>query len=120
MKLISRALTLAAVVFSLMGLSAQVHADSCSGKHITIHAIQGTGEINVTPTVFREKKGCGFDIHVPRNYTTRIISDQGWLSGSSDGAPIHISIPEGLESGDYKYDIEIVDFGYLDPRIVVY
>jgi hypothetical protein len=69
--------------------------------------------------VFNEKKGCGFEIHVPRGRTTHIISDTSWLNGSSSGGPIVISIPAGTPSDSYKYDVDIEDFGRLDPHIRV-
>jgi hypothetical protein len=115
----SLAITLLTLV-SLLGLSAGVQAQNCSGHHVTVHANQGTGQIIVTPEVFNEKKGCGFEIHVPAGMTTNIISQTGWLSGSSNGGPIRIDIPAGEANGDYKYDVEIIDFGYVDPRIRVF
>jgi hypothetical protein len=106
---------------TLIALSAGVQAQNCSGKHIKVHANPGNGKIKVTPETFSEKKGCGFEIHVPAGWTTHIISEEAaWLNGSSSGDPIYITIPDGETSRDYKYDVDIEDFGRLDPRIRVH
>ena len=107
-------------ILSLVGVSAVVQADCAQNRRITVHAVPGTGEINVTPETYVDSRGCDFDIYVPAGYTTNIISDEAdWLNGSASGGSIPISIPSDAASDDYKYDVEIVGFGRKDPYVRV-
>lgn len=93
--------------------------EDCNAQKITVHANPGTGQITVTPTVFNQKKGCGIEMRIPNDYTTNILSDFDWLTGTGQGGSIYINVPQEEANGDYKYDVEIVGFGILDPFIRV-
>ena len=110
----------AVTLVSALGFAGSAQAQNCSGHNVKVHVIPGTAEIKVTPTVFKEKKGCGFEIIVPDGMETSIISASPWLNGSAAGGSIYIDIPEDEANGDYKYDVDIVGVGRLDPHIRVF
>ena len=109
---------------SLLGFSGAAQAQNCSGHHITVQAKGGHGNqdpyVLVTPEVYNEKKGCSFEVRIPDGYTTILSSDEAdWLNLSGHGAPIVVTIPDGEANGDYKYDVEIVNWADVDPRVRV-
>lgn len=91
----------------------------CNSQTIRIHIAQGTQDIIVTPATFNQRQGCDIEVHVPDGYSTRVLSEYDWLGGGADGGSFTMQVPEDVELGDYKYDVEIDGVGRLDPVIRV-
>ena len=99
-------------------------------KHVTV-VIQSGGEggaasLAVHPAIVRVKENCTFEIEVPPGMTVKTYAldknAKSWLNKSSDVNPIIITAPalaNGIDSKDYKYKIELEDFGTLDPYVKV-
>ena len=106
-------------VAMLFSTAAAAQPGDCNPQKIKVHLQPNTGEIKVTPNTLNQKRGCAVIIRVPRGQVTSILSSYEWLQGSSGGEDIYIDVPEGVENGDYKYDVEIEGVGILDPIIRV-
>ena len=105
----------------LLVVSSVAARSDCPPRHVTVHISDG-GEaqpavLRVTPAIIRVGKGCSFEVRVPPNKTVKTVGqNKSWLNGQGNSANFSINVPATEASGDYKYTVEVVGFGILDPR----
>jgi hypothetical protein len=100
---------------------------SCPPLHVNLIANQGNEKaptvLKITPDTIKVKKNCSFEIRFPTS-AGRSVKTEGstasWLTRDAQTTfPMVIDVPAGTTTNTYKYSIEVVGFGELDPRVIV-
>ena len=102
---------------------------TCPPRHVNLIATQGNEHaptiLRVTPDTIRVKKECSFEIRFQTSAgrsvkTVGSTASASWLTRDTQTTfPIVIDVPESTTVNTYKYTIEVVGFGELDPRVIV-
>lgn len=94
----------------------------CTPKHVTVTKKAGgqysPASLAVHPAIVRVREGCSFDIYFSGG-ALKTTKGPGWLNKDSGASPVTVNVPVGAAESpykDYKYDLELVGFGKLDPR----
>ena len=111
----------------LLGTGTSLAQKDCPPRHVNVitqsGGENGPASLAVHPAIVRVSQGCSVEIWIPPGMTVNTFGaneeTDTWLKKSSMNVPITINVSLDQDTGLYKYKIEVVGFGTLDPYVRV-
>lgn len=127
-------LMMVATAFVLTGCAAPGTCPGPSSSSVKVH--YGDSELRVTPAIQKVHRKGNFTLRLQPNrrasdtvdYNTVTVTVAGksgaaWIDSKSttynDSDTLEWCVPENQASGDYYYEVTVMDVGNLDPRVHV-